>query len=128
MDCRRQARRRGLVIRGTQKIWNSQLALIGMLYAKRQGEPVLRHYNDITFERFWKRELDIEIPAVVTAVLAEADADTAGFAAYRTGEGRAELSRFTARPRRRACSACRASSSTANCSGAASTCPTSATC
>jgi 2-hydroxychromene-2-carboxylate isomerase len=26
MDCRRQARKRGLVIRGTQKIWDSTLA------------------------------------------------------------------------------------------------------
>jgi 2-hydroxychromene-2-carboxylate isomerase len=93
MDCRRQARRRGLVIRATQKIWNSQIAAIGLLYAKRQGEAVLRRYNDITFERFWKRELDIEDPAVVTAVLAEAGADTTGFAAYRDGEGRAELVR-----------------------------------
>ena len=37
MDCRRQARKRGLVIRGLQKIWDSTLAAIGMLYAKRQG-------------------------------------------------------------------------------------------
>ena len=93
MDCRRQARRRGLVIRATQKIWNSQTALIGLLFAKRQGEAVLRRYNDITFERFWKRELDIEDSAVVTAVLAEAGADTAGFASYLAGEGRAELVR-----------------------------------
>ena len=91
MDCRRQARKRGLTIRGTQKIWNSQVAAIGLLYAKRQGEAGLRHYNDITFERFWKRELDIEDSAVVTAVLAEAGADTAGFAAYSDTEGRAEL-------------------------------------
>jgi 2-hydroxychromene-2-carboxylate isomerase len=93
MDCRRQARRRGLVIRGTQKIWDSSLALSGLLYAKRQGDEVLRRYQDITFERFWKRELDIEDPAVVTAVLAEAGADTAGFAAYLAAEGRDELVR-----------------------------------
>ena len=82
-----------ILIRATQKIWNSQIAAIGLLYAKRQGDAVLRRYNDITFERFWKRELDIEDPAVVTAVLAEAGADTAGFAAYRDGAGRAELVR-----------------------------------
>ena len=93
MDCRRQARKRGLVIRATQKIWNSQTALIGLLFAKRQGDAVLRRYNDITFERFWKRELDIEDSAVVTAVLAEAGAETAGFASYRDGDGRAELVR-----------------------------------
>src|SRR5258708_35454345 len=82
MDCRRQAQKRGLVIRGPQKIWDSTLASCGLLYAKQQGETVLRRYHDLTFERFWKRELDIEDRAVVAAVLAEAGADIAGFAAY----------------------------------------------
>src|SRR3954447_3708733 len=72
MDCRRQARKRGLVIRGTQKIWDSTLAAAGLLHAKRRGHDVLRRYIDITFERFWKRELDIENPAVIASVLAEA--------------------------------------------------------
>src|SRR5437667_9702808 len=93
MDCRRQARKRGLVIRGPQKIWDSSLAACSMLYAKRQGDAVLRRYHDMTFERFWKRELDIEDPAVVGAVLAEAGADTAGFSTYSAGEGREELDR-----------------------------------
>jgi 2-hydroxychromene-2-carboxylate isomerase len=93
MDCRRQAKKRGLVIRGTQKIWDSSLASIGMLYAKRQGDAALQRYHDITFERFWKRELDIEDLAVVTAVLAEAGADTNDFASYLGGEGRGELER-----------------------------------
>jgi 2-hydroxychromene-2-carboxylate isomerase len=79
------------VIRGPQKIWDSALAAIGMLYAKRQGDEVLRRYHDLTFERFWKRELDIEDPDVIVAVLAEAGADTAGFSAYLEGEGRPEL-------------------------------------
>ena len=91
MDCRRQARRRGLVIRGTQKIWDSSIALCGMLFAKRQGESVLRHYHDLVFERFWKRELDIEDPQVICRVLAEAGADPAGFPAYLAAEGRQEL-------------------------------------
>src|SRR5882672_9536983 len=91
MDCRRQARKRGLVIRGPQKIWDSTTAAIGMLYAKRQGDAVLHTYQDRVFERFWRRELDIEDPAVITAVLAEAGADTTGFVAYIAGNGRAEL-------------------------------------
>ena len=91
MDCRRQARKRGLVIRGTQKIWDSTLAGAGLLYAKRQGDAVLRRYNDLVFERFWKRELDIENPAVLAAVLAECGAPTARFEAWLAGEGRAEL-------------------------------------
>src|SRR6266853_6314962 len=74
MDCRRQARKRGLVIRGPQKIWDSTLGAAGLLYAKRHGAAVLRRYHDMSFERFWKRELDIEDPDVVCAVLAEAGA------------------------------------------------------
>ena len=60
MDCRRQARKRGLVILGTRKIWDSSIAAIGMLWAKRQGAAAFRAYHDRVFERFWRRELDIE--------------------------------------------------------------------
>ncbi len=94
MDCRRQARKRGLMIRGTQKIWDSRVAFYGMLYAKQQGEAVLRRYLDMVFERFWKRELDIEDPAVIAAVLTEASADAAGFAAYAAADAPQELARI----------------------------------
>ena len=83
------------MIRGPQKIWDSTLAACGLLYAKRQGVAVLRQYHDITFARFWKRELDIEDPSVITAVLAEAGAETAGFAAYAAGEGPREVDRLS---------------------------------
>ena len=86
MDCRREANRRGLTIRGPKKIFDSSLANIGMLYAKRHG--VFRGYHDRVFERFWKRELDIESPAALTALLSECGADTAGFSAFVEGGGR----------------------------------------
>jgi 2-hydroxychromene-2-carboxylate isomerase len=90
MDCRRQARKRGLVILGTRKIWDSSIAAIGMLWAKRQGAAAFRAYHDRVFERFWRRELDIEDAEVVAAVLAEAGADPAGFNDYLAGDGRRE--------------------------------------
>jgi 2-hydroxychromene-2-carboxylate isomerase len=89
MDVRREANRVGLTIRGTQKIWESSLAGIGLLYAKRHG--VFRAYNDEVYERFWKRELDIENVAALADVLSRAGADGAGFAAFAGGEGRREL-------------------------------------
>ena len=89
MDCRREANRRGLTIRGPKKIFNSSLANIGMLYAKRHG--VFRPYHDLVFERFWKRELDIESAAALAAVLGECGADSRGFSAYLGGEGRQHL-------------------------------------
>ena len=73
MDVRREANRVGLTIRGTQKIWESSLAGIGLLYAKRAG--VFRAYNDEVFARFWKRELDIESVAALAEILDRAGAD-----------------------------------------------------
>jgi 2-hydroxychromene-2-carboxylate isomerase len=89
MDCRREANLRGLVILGPKKIFDSSLAHIGLLYAKREG--VFRAYNDAVFERFWKRALDIESRDALAAVLVECGADPAGFARYLDGEGRREL-------------------------------------
>ena len=90
MDCRREARKRGLVIRGPQKIWDYMLAAAGMLYAKRAGDDAFRRYNDAVFERFWKRELDIEDAGVIAAVLNEAGADGAAFPAQ-AAAGREEV-------------------------------------
>src|SRR5689334_21535632 len=45
MDCRRQARKRGLIIRGTRKIWDSSLAAAGMLFAQRNGPVAFRRYH-----------------------------------------------------------------------------------
>jgi 2-hydroxychromene-2-carboxylate isomerase len=89
MDCRREANRRGLTIRGPRKIFDSSLANAGMLYAKRRG--TFRAYHDRVFERFWKRELDIENPAALAAVLAECGADIGGFVSFIESDGRREL-------------------------------------
>jgi 2-hydroxychromene-2-carboxylate isomerase len=88
-DVRRYGSRRSLFVRGTSKIWNSSLAAIGMLWAKDQGGTVLRRYSGLLYERFWKRQLDIEDLAVIEGVLQEAGAQTAGFQGYAWGEGRA---------------------------------------
>jgi 2-hydroxychromene-2-carboxylate isomerase len=91
-DCRREANRRGLTIRGPRKIFDSSLANIGMLYAQQHG--AFRAYHDRVFERFWKRELDIEDSAALAAVLAQCGVDTKGFVAFLAGEGRRELERI----------------------------------
>jgi 2-hydroxychromene-2-carboxylate isomerase len=93
MDCRRQARKQGLIIRGTQKIWDSSLAAAGMLWAQRSGEAVFRHYHEAVFARFWRRELDIESVPAIAAVLDEAGAS--GFAAW-ADQGHAEVTKIVA--------------------------------
>ena len=92
IDCRREANRRGLTIRGPRKIFDSSLANIGLLYARRHD--VFRAYHDRVFERFWKRELDIESPDALVAVLAECGADTKEFVGFLNDEGRRELRRI----------------------------------
>lgn len=89
MDCRREANRRGLTIRGPKKIFDSSLAHIGLLWAKRHGH--WRAYNDRVFERFWKRELDIEDTDALTTLLAECGIPSQGFTAFAAGDGRVEL-------------------------------------
>ena len=79
MDCRRQAQKRGLTIRGPQKIWDSTLAAAGMLFAQRAGDDVFRRYHDTVFERFWQRALDIESMDALGAVLSDSGADASGF-------------------------------------------------
>jgi hypothetical protein len=53
-----------------------------MLFAQDHGTDIFRRYHDIVFERFWKRELDIEAPEALAAVLNEAGADGSDFPAF----------------------------------------------
>ena len=87
-DARRYATLRGLTLRGTTKIWDSALAGMGLLWAKAHGDAVVQRYNDFVYERFWKRDLDIEDVAVVEGALKQAGANTTGFRADATGPGR----------------------------------------
>ena len=88
MDARRLANRRGrgLTVRGPQKIFDSSIAAIGMLYAK--SHDAFRRYNDLVFERFWKRALDIEDREAIRATLSEAGAPVASFFDFLDGDGR----------------------------------------
>ncbi|CAF0743587.1 unnamed protein product, partial [Didymodactylos carnosus] len=58
IDARRFANERGLIIRGPKKFFNSYLSLISGLYADQNN--VFVDYSKLVFERFFKRELDIE--------------------------------------------------------------------
>lgn len=89
-DARRYARLLGYTLRGTVKIWDTSLVHIGWMWAKRQGRQVLRSYLDTIYPPFWRRELDAEDVAVVTAALVTAGAETSGFEAFLEGEGRHE--------------------------------------
>lgn len=93
-DARRYANLTGKVVRGTVKIWDSSLAGIALLWAKRFGRP--DPFLDAAYPPFWKRELDIERVSVLEDVLASAGIETRGFSAFAEGEGRAQHDRINA--------------------------------
>ena len=93
MDARRYANLSGLTVRGTVKIWDSSLAGIAMLWAKRQGADAFDRFIDHVYPPFWRRELDIEDVAVLERVLRESGAAIAGFREWAAGPGRAEHDR-----------------------------------
>ncbi|MBG04778.1 MAG: disulfide bond formation protein DsbA [Rhodospirillaceae bacterium] len=94
MDARRLAKDtdQDLMIKGPARVYNSKTAHIGMLFAKREG--FFRPYHDLVFDRFWKRELDIDDADAVAAAVAEAGGDGDGFKTYLAGEGVKEHDRI----------------------------------
>jgi 2-hydroxychromene-2-carboxylate isomerase len=91
MDVRRQASRAGLVVRGTQKIWSTELAAIALLHARERAPLRVDAFLDAIFPPFWRRELDAEHAGVLEAKLREAGVDAGDFAAFAAGAGRARL-------------------------------------
>ena len=89
MDAKRYARLKDILIYGTRKIWDSSLAGIGLLWTRRDS-AVQGRYMDLVYERFWRRELDVEDARVVAATVAEAGGDGDGYLRYAAGEGRTQ--------------------------------------
>jgi len=95
LDARRAAAERDLVIRPPKKIYSARFAFYGGMCAEDQG--LFRPYLDRVFERFWKRELEVENPQALAAILSEVGADPAQFRSYIANEN------AEAKPRLKAC-------------------------
>jgi 2-hydroxychromene-2-carboxylate isomerase len=90
LDARRAANRRGgLRILGPKKIYDSAPALVGGLYAMRQG--FFRAYTEAVFERFFRRELEIDVPEQVAALVDELSHSGEEYLGFLAGEGAREL-------------------------------------
>jgi 2-hydroxychromene-2-carboxylate isomerase len=94
MDCRREASRRGLILRGPRRIFDSSIAHMGFLYAVEKGD--WRSYHTTVYARFWQRALDLEDAGAIAGVLVQAGVDAADFADWCGREGRPRLSRLQA--------------------------------
>ncbi|MDO8434812.1 MAG: DsbA family protein [Candidatus Binatus sp.] len=89
LDARRFANERGIIIRGPQKIFDSRLSLMSGIFADRHG--LFRAYSDRVFERFFKRELNIEDESALAAVMTEVGLDAAAFHRYAGQDGQRDL-------------------------------------
>lgn len=86
LDARRFAAPRSIVIKGPRKIYDTEPALIGALFALRVGcfEP----YTAEAYRRFFVRELELDQPDAIAALLAELGADADAYRRYLAGSGR----------------------------------------
>lgn len=87
-DARRYAERQGYILKGTEKIWNSSIANIGILWVTRRDRSRLPAYFEAVYPPFWRRELDIEDVQVVERCIEAAGVSSEGFEAWQQGEGR----------------------------------------
>src|SRR6202008_1611620 len=86
LDARRFATPRGIVIKGPKKIYDTEPALIGALLAMREG--CFERYTAEAYRRFFVRELELDQPDAIAALLAELGVAPAVYETYRAGEGR----------------------------------------
>jgi len=87
-DARRYANIQGKTLLGTQKIWDSSIANIGVTWVSTQDRQRLPDYLINIFNPFWKRELDIENIQVVSEIIRLSKVTTKGFKEYVAGEGK----------------------------------------
>ena len=86
-DARRYAELQGHTLRGTEKIWNTELIHIACSWVKAVQPQALERLLDLAYPPFWKRELDVESLAVVCGLLEQAGAPVEGFREFASGPG-----------------------------------------
>ncbi|MFT3760618.1 DsbA family protein [Thauera sp.] len=89
MDCRRLAKKQGLTIRATTKLWEPTLGCQAMLFAKSHHR--LWAFLDPMLAAFWRREFDLESHAEIEAALQSAGLDAQAWQAYLATDARADL-------------------------------------
>ena len=66
------------------------MAAAAMMWVKRAGHTPLKHFIDITYERFWRRELDLEDIETVSALIKEVGVGSDDFSDWYFAEGKQE--------------------------------------
>ena len=86
LDARRWANRRGgFPIKGPLKIYDSTASLIGGLFAQEQG--FFRAYTELVYSRFFRRELEIDLPEAIARAIEELGHSSTDYLEWAEGEG-----------------------------------------
>ena len=88
MDARRYAELQGYTLKGTEKIWDSSLANMGILFVNLYFRDRIPDYLEAVFPPFWRRELDIEDIDVIKDCLEMAGVDSSDFQTFVTRAGK----------------------------------------
>lgn len=91
LDARRWAQPRGLVIRGPLKVYDTRPALIGGLFADREGR--LLDYSRKAYELFFRREFEADQPDAVAALIESLGLSPAAYRDYLAGAGSRDYDR-----------------------------------
>ena len=76
---------------GPQKIWNTKLVSIALLWVKKQNSLLIEDFIDHIFVNFWKRELDIENFDIVETIIEKCGISQSGFKEWKKNAGKNEL-------------------------------------
>ncbi|MDA8947361.1 DsbA family protein [Luminiphilus sp.] len=88
MDARRYAELQGYTLKGTDKIWDSSLANMGILFVNLHFRDRIPDYLEAVFPPFWRRELDIEDINVIKDCLQTAGVDSSDFQTFVSRAGK----------------------------------------
>ncbi|MDB3900132.1 DsbA family protein [Luminiphilus sp.] len=88
MDARRYAELQGYTLKGTDKIWDSSLANMGILFVNLHFRDRIPDYLEAVFPPFWRRELNIEDINVIKDCLKTAGVDSSDFQTFVSRAGK----------------------------------------
>lgn len=93
LDARRWANLRpgGLMIKGPLKIYDTTPALVGGLFAEKQGRFV--EYSRSVFDKFFRRELEVDQTDAVAAHIASMGMSEQAYRDYLAGDGMQDYER-----------------------------------
>jgi 2-hydroxychromene-2-carboxylate isomerase len=95
-DLRRYASVYGIELGDLYRSPDVTVASVGLSWVKERAPRSVRAYIDAVFAHFWAQKLALDDARAIEALIGEIGADTSGFQAYASREGRTSFERTAA--------------------------------